>query len=111
MNAAYHAEMATRGQALVTHIGLFSSSGVELAGGGYARRPVSWVRTGGSLRMAADLVFTTEAGDTVSEWRGFNALTGGTDYGGKTVATRTWTNPGTYTLSAASTGIDHQAGA
>lgn len=109
MNANYHNALAIHGATLITHIGLVDAGGTELSGGGYARLPVTWVRTDNQLRPNANLVFTTEAADVVAGWRGFSALTGGTDYGGATVTTRTYSNPGTYTLLAASTSISHQS--
>ena len=110
MNAAYNAAMAIEGATLITHIGLHDAGGTELSGGGYARLPVTWARTAAVLKPNADLVFTTDTADVVAEWRGYSALTGGTDYGGAVVTTKTFSNPGTYTLLAASTSITHQAG-
>lgn len=110
MNSAYHTALAAHGATLITHIGLVDGSGNELSGGGYARLPVTWALTGGVMRPNADLLFTTEAGDVVSAWRGFNALTGGTSYGGAPITTpRTYGNPGTFRLLAAETSISHQA--
>lgn len=103
MNSAFHNALATYGASLATHIALFNASGVELSGGGYARLPVTWTGAGNVKSPSANLVFTTEAGDEVAEWRGFSALSGGTDYGGALVTTRNYSNPGTYTLLAAST--------
>lgn len=111
MNAAYHNQMAVHGATLITHIALFDDLGAELDSAGYERQAVTWTRTDNELRPNADLVFVMAAGDVVAEWRGFSASTGGTDYGGKAVTERTYANPGTYSLLAASTGIDHEAGA
>jgi hypothetical protein len=98
------------GQAAITHIGLVNAAGTELSGGGYARLAVTWVDDGnGVSRPNGNLVFTTESGDEVAGWRGFSASSGGTNYGGGTLATVTFSNPGTYTLLAASTSISHTA--
>lgn len=110
MDAAYLNLIRDAGQAAITHIGLVDTGGTELSGGGYARLAVTWVDDGtGVSRPSADRVFTTEAGDEVAGWRGFSASTGGTNYGGATVPTKTFSNPGTYTLLAASTSISHTA--
>jgi hypothetical protein len=110
MNAAYLDAIRDHGQSLITHIGLVDSLGTELAGGGYARQAVTWVDEAGSVsRPSADLVFDTEAGDEVAGWRGFSAVTAGTDFGGATFTAVNYTNPGTFTLLAASTSIDHNA--
>jgi hypothetical protein len=111
MNAAFFNALASHGASIATHIGLFNASGVELSGGGYARLPVTWTGAGNVKSPSANLVFTTEAADEVAEWRAFSALTGGTDYGGAVVPTKTYSNPGTYTLLAASTNFTLQAGA
>jgi hypothetical protein len=110
MNSAYLSATATAGAALITHIALVNASGVELSGGGYARQPVTWTGAGAVKSPSADLVFNVAALAEVAGWRGYSALTGGTDYGGATVTTRNYTNPGTYTLLAASTNITHAAG-
>lgn len=110
MDQTYNDALAIHGATLITHIGLVDASGTELSGGGYARLPVTWTRTNGLLRPSADLVFTTEASDVVAGWRGFSALSGGTNYGGAAVTQRTYSNPGQFRLLAASTSITHQAG-
>lgn len=110
MNSTYLNATADAGKALITHIGLVNTGGVELSGGGYARQAVTWTAaSNGLVRPTGNLVFTTEAGDEVAGWRGYSASSGGTDYGGHTLTTVTFSNPGTYTLLAASTGIDHDA--
>jgi hypothetical protein len=107
MNNAYLNAIRDHGQSLITHIALFGD-GVELTGGGYTRLAVTWVDDGnGVSRPSGNLVFTTEAGDVVDEWRGFSASSGGVDYGGAAVTERTYSNPGTYTLNAAQTSINH----
>ena len=45
------------------------------------------------------------AGATVTNWRGFTAATGGTDYEGATLTSTAFALQGTYTLLAASTNI------
>lgn len=110
MNETYLNAIANAGKALITHIGLVNGSGVELSGGGYARQTVTWTAAAaGLVRPTVDRVFTTTTGHVVAGWRGFTALTGGTDYGGEALTQVTFSNPGTYTLLAAGTGIDHDA--
>jgi len=109
MNANYLNAVAGHGSSLVTHIGLKNAGGTELSGGGYARLSVTWTGAGATKSPSANLVFTTEAGDEVASWSGFSALSGGTDYGGATVTTVTFSNAGTYRLLAASTSISHTA--
>ena len=105
MNAAYLNATVDAGKALITHIGLVNASDVELSGGGYARQAVTWTAaSGGLVRPTADRVFTTEAGDVVAGWKGFSAAVAGTDYGGQALTQVTYSNAGTYTLLAASTG-------
>lgn len=110
MNNSYLNALASQGASLITHIGLVNGSGVELSSGSYARQPVTWsAPSNGDIAPVSNLVFNITAGDVVAGWRGYSALTGGTDYGGATVTTRTYTNNGTYTLQAASTSINHDA--
>lgn len=111
MLAAYLNAIRDHGQSLITHIGLFDG-GTEITGGSpaYARKAVTWVDDGdGVSRPNANLVFDIPAGADVTGWRGFSASTAGTDYGGETLATESYTGQGTYTLLAASTSITHTA--
>lgn len=110
MNSAFHNALATHGASLITHIGLVDASGTELSGGGYARQAVTWTGASNVKSPNANLVFTTEAGDVVAGWRGFSASSAGTNYGGAAVTERIYSNPGTYTLLAASTNFTVQAG-
>ena len=110
MLAAYLNATANAGGALITHIGLVNGSGVEVSGGGYARQAVTWTAaSAGLVRPTANLAFSVASGAVVAGWRGYSAVTGGTDYGGAVLTTATFSNPGTYTLLAASTAIDHDA--
>lgn len=98
---------AAGGVAAVTHIALLDDGGVELTGGGYARQSVSWgAPSAGAIHPASDLVFDVPAGATVAGWAGYTASTGGTSHGGDDLDPETYTNAGTYTLTAASTGYD-----
>ena len=110
MNESYQNAIQNHGATLVPYIGLVNGSGVELSGGGYARKAANWTTaSGGLIRPTADLVFDIPAGAVVAGWRGFTATTGGTNHGGATVTTATYTNAGTYTLRASLTGIDINA--
>lgn len=94
----------------ITHVGLVNGSGTELSGGGYGRQAVTWTApSSGLVRPTGNLVFTVGAGSTVAGWRGYSASTAGTDYGGETLTTETFGSAGTYTLLAASTGVQHTA--
>lgn len=94
----------------ITHIGLVNASGTELSGGTYARKAVTWAAAAsGVKRPNANLVFDVPAGSTVGGWRGFTALTAGTNHGGADLTQETFVAAGTYTLLAASTGITHAA--
>lgn len=102
---------ATQGDVLITHIGLLNS-GTEISGGSpaYARLAVTWTQTGGLLRPSVDLDFDVPAGATINEWRGYSALTGGTDYGGATITPAVvFAAQGVFRLLAASTAITHTA--
>jgi len=107
MNAAYLNATADHGSSLITYIALLNSVGAEV---GDARKAVTWTgAAAGLIRPTADLAFTMTSGEDVAEWRGYSALTGGTDYGGEALTPVTYSNDGTYTLQAASTAIDHDA--
>lgn len=110
MNTAYLNAIATHGASLITHIGLVDDGGAEISGGSYARQAVTWTAAAdGDIAPDADLTFDVPAGNTVAEWRGYTALTGGTDYGGAAVTNEAFAGDGQYTLLAASTGINHDA--
>lgn len=90
---------------LITHIGLLNGS-TELSGGSYARKAVSWgAASGGVSRPSSDLTFDVPAGSTVNAWAGFNASSGGTNYGGGVLTEETFAGAGQYKLIASSTGI------
>jgi hypothetical protein len=105
MNAAFVNALASHGASLITHIGLVNGSGVELSGGSYARLPVIWNGAAGVKTPSNHLLFNVPAGATVAGWRGYSALTGGTDYDGKAVTSTPFTNAGTYNLLNSLTNI------
>jgi len=110
MSDAYRNAIADEGATLITHIGLVDEEDTEIAGGdpAYARQAVTWVAASdGVIRPNADLTFNVPAGTTVAGWRGFTALTEGTDRGGPDIDNEVYLNQGTYKLLAASSGIDH----
>jgi len=110
MSEGYRDAIAEHGATLVTHIGLVDASGTELDGGSpaYGRHTESWdTASGGIIRLAADLTFNVPDSTTVGGWRGFSALSAGTNYGGHDLDLETYSNQGTYKLLAASTGIRH----
>ena len=111
MNVSYLDLTANAGGAAITHLGLVNGSDVEIASASYARQPVTWTGSvNGLIRPTADRVFNMTAGDVVAGWRGFTALTAGTNHGGQNFsATTTFTVNDTFTLVAATTGIDHDA--
>lgn len=108
MNNAYLEAIATAGKALITHIALLNSVGTQV---GDARKAVTWGGNDGDgdFLMSGDLVFTMTSGQDVASWAGFSASTGGAAYGGAALTAKTFSNDGTYTLTAASTGIAHAA--
>lgn len=104
MNNDYLNSIANHGASIVTHIGLVSNMGTEIS----TRQEVTWTAAvDGTIRPSVDLTFAIEAGTTVGGWRGYSALTDGTEYGGKDLTNETYANAGEYTLLAASTGILH----
>lgn len=110
MNSTYLNSIADDGGALITHIGLVDETGTELSGGSpaYARQAVTWTAAaGGLIRPDASLDFDIPAGDTVAGWRGFSALSAGTNYGGEDLSPETFISQGSYRLLAAQTGIQH----
>lgn len=109
MTEGYRNAIADAGGNLITHIGLVNSSGVELSGGSYARKAVTWTSaSGGTIRPNADLVFDVPSGATVAGWRGYSASTGGTNYGGQDLTPAEFEGQGQYRLLATSTGIKHE---
>lgn len=110
MATSYLNATATSGAALITHIGLVNGSGTEISGGSYARKAVTWgTAASGTIRPTADLTFDIPAGATVAGWRGFTALTAGTNHGGADLTSEAYSGAGQYVLLAASTGITHTA--
>ncbi|MGI5493891.1 hypothetical protein [Microtetraspora malaysiensis] len=110
MTTAYLDAIAGAGRTTVTHIGLVNASGVEITGGSYARKAVTWTTSSnGTIRPTADLVFDIPSGGVVAGWRGYSAVTGGTNYGGADLTSQSFATNGTYTLLAASTSINHTA--
>jgi len=105
MTEAFRNAMLDAGAALITHIALFDGAS-ELTGGSYARKAVTWAAAGsGAVRPNADLTFDVPAGADVDGWRGFTALTNGTNYGGASLTAEAFVGAGQYKLLAASTGI------
>lgn len=93
---------------VITHIGLVDETDTELAGGSpaYARQAVTFVDGGaGIIRPSVNLDFDIPAGDTVAGWRGYSALTVGTDYGGQDLSPEAYISQGVYTLLASQTGV------
>ena len=110
MSTAYLNATADAGGSLITHLGLVDDTGTEITGGSYARQAVTWTpASNGLIRPTSDKVFNIPAGATVAGWRGYNASSGGTDYGGASLTPQPFASDGTYTLLAASTSIDHDA--
>jgi hypothetical protein len=111
MNATFYTALAGHGTSLITHIGLFDSTGTEISGGSYARQAVTWTGSGATRSLSADLTFAIPAGGQVQSWRGFSAATGGTDYGGATLTSPSavYGNAGTFVLQAAGTSFTVQA--
>lgn len=113
MNATFYNALRTEAISLITHIGLVDAGGDEVTGGSpaYARQAVTWATDGdGVMRPNANLTFNIPASGQVAGWRGYSALTDGTNYGGPTLTTENFAGQGTYTLLAASTSITIQAG-
>jgi hypothetical protein len=108
MSEGYRNAIADYGAGLITHIGLVDDVDTELSGGDYARKAVTWASADdGTVRPTADLVFDIPAGVTVAGWRGFSALTEGTNYGGEDLTAEVFAGAGQYKLIASGTGILH----
>ena len=108
MNVTFRNSLITHGASIVTHIGLVNAVGTELSGGSpaYARRAVAWTAAAdGLIRPTADIVYDIPPGGVVAQWRGYSALTAGTDFGGQTLTQETFAGQGTYRLFATSTSI------
>jgi len=105
MNATYRNLLATHGASLITHIGLVDSTDAEVS---VERKPVVWTAPAdGLIRPDADIDFDILAGNNVAGWRGYSALAGGTEYGGKGLTQVNFAGNGVYTLEAANTAILH----
>lgn len=117
MNTEYLTEIADAGATKVTHIGLVVDGlETEVSGGTYARQPVTWTNTDGTIRPSTDLTFDIPAGTTVVGWRGYDSLAGATTLGGNAnlggadfTTPESFENDGQFTLIAASSGIVHSA--
>ena len=111
MDQNYRNAIRTYGAGLITHIGIVDETGTELTGGTYARIAVTWsTATDDKAIPSADLTFNIPSGNIVAGWRGFTALSGGTNYGGASVTqTGEYTSDGTYVLKATLTAINHAA--
>jgi hypothetical protein len=110
MTTAYLDAIAGAGRTTVTHIGLVDGSGVEITGGSYARKAVTWTASSnGTIKPSADLTFDIPSGATVAGWRGYSAASAGTNYGGADLTSQAFSSAGTYTLLAAATAINHAA--
>lgn len=106
MSEAFKNYLLDTGIDVITHIGLVDAKGTELTGGSYARKAVTWGDAAtGTVRPTGDLTFDVPASTTVGGWRGFTALTAGTNYGGADLTEEAFVGAGQYTLLAASTGI------
>lgn len=104
MSVEYLNAIANHGRELITHIGLVNESGAAVG----ARTPVTWAAVdSGVIRPTGNLIFDVPAGTTVAGWRGYSALTAGTDYGGKAVTPRPFPVAGQYKLRADLTSIVH----
>ena len=112
MLAVYLNELRDHGETLITHLGLVDETGTEITGGSpaYARLAVTWVDDGdGVMRPSADLTFDIPASTSVAGWRGYSALTAGTNYGGAALTQEDFAAQGQYKLLAATTGIVHSS--
>lgn len=110
MSTGYRNDIADYGGTLITHIGLVDDTGTEISGGdpAYARQAVTWTSASdGTIRPDADLTFNIPSGTTVGGWRGYDASTAGTDYGGADLTEESYASQGEYTLLASGTGILH----
>lgn len=110
MNELYRDVVAQAGATAITYIGLVDADGIEIAGGDppYERKKAYWTAPDdGKIQLVADLEFDVPAGSVVKGWRGFSALTEGTDYGGADVRLRTFATQGKFILFAADTWIKH----
>lgn len=110
MNNAYLNAIANHGATLVKFIGLVDGSGVELSGGDYKRLAVTWTSAvDGTIRPTVDLTFEVPPASSVGGWRGYSALTAGTEYGGEDLTLETFAGAGQYRLIADGSGILHQS--
>ena len=108
MEVEYHNEIANHGATVITHIGLVDESGNEIDYEEYERQPVTWENAvDGVIQPTEDLTFNVPGGTTIAGWRGYDDLTAGTNYGGKSVTDETPQEDAQYVLLAEETGIQH----
>lgn len=108
-SAALLAAAATHVATLVVFVGLVDETGTELTGGSYARQACTASATGANVRLDADETFAVPAGATVAGWRGFSAVTAGTNYGGEDLTPEVYAAAGQYVLQASATGYNFTA--
>lgn len=110
MNEDYRNAVAAAGAFLMPYVGLVDDEGVEIDAAPYERKPATWtVPEDGNFRLEEDVVFDIPAGVVVGGWSGYSQATEGTAYGGDTFTPEIFANPGTLTLLASGTGVNHTA--
>ena len=112
VNSDYLNAIADNGNP-ITHIGILDDTETELSSGSYARQPVTWTSAAdGNIQPSADLEFDVADGDEAYFWQVYDDVSAGTGYGAVALDSPVvFSNPGTLTLQASSTGIDHNAAA
>jgi hypothetical protein len=79
MSSAFLGLLSNYAATQITHIGLTNSAGTELSSFYYTRKPVTWdTSVAGYIRPSADIDFIVVPGDSIKNWVGFNAASGGT---------------------------------
>ncbi|HEX6938818.1 MAG TPA: hypothetical protein VF158_05360 [Longimicrobiales bacterium] len=96
----------TDGTFPITHISLHTAdpgvSGTdEVAGGSYARQPVTWGSAAGGVKSNSNqLVFNIPPGTTITHVGGWDAASGGTFRGGGALnASQSYPTGGTFTIN------------
>lgn len=81
--------------------GLLNGSGVEISGGTYARKSVTWgTPSSGSVSASNQPVFDVPSGVTVASIAFYSASTSGTLYASDEITPETFSNNGTLTLTS-----------
>lgn len=86
---------------LALYAALTTDTDVEIFGGSYARKSVTWGTPSGGSMSANNIVFDIPSGATVGKVKFYSASSGGTLYAEYNATDETYGGQGTYTITSA----------